>query len=359
MHRLKASGKRIFSWIKMHRTRTLISCGLVLVLIGSGVAYALIHQPVPRLDTTLLEIKKRAPKVPHYSLLTGEDAGSDAALSKPVTAIMIENSLDARPQSGLKQAEVVYEAIAEGGITRLLAVYQQHKPQLIGPVRSVRPYYLDWVVPYNASIAHVGGSATALSEVRNGNYRDLDQFFNAGSFWRASDRPAPHNVYTSFEKLDALNQAKGFSTSAPLGFSRADKATSSSAAASSISVHISGGSYDSSYIYDTKSHSYNRSQGGAPHVDREQGQISPKVVIVMKADYSTRFEDTTREVIQTAGSGPVTIFQNGMVSEGTWQRPSRDGQYSFVATDGTPISLNRGQTWITIVPKSTGGVSWQ
>ena len=107
---------------------------------------------------------------------------------------MIENSPDARPQSGIKQAGVVYEAIAEGGITRFLALYQEAKPGLIGPVRSVRMYYVDWAAPYNASIAHIGGSAAALAEVRNGNYRDIDQFFNSGSYWRAI--ATPRTMYT-------------------------------------------------------------------------------------------------------------------------------------------------------------------
>ena len=107
---------------------------------------------------------------------------------------MIENSPDARPQSGLKAAGVVYEAIAEGGITRFMALYQTSKPELIGPVRSLRMYYLDWFAPYSASIAHVGGSLNALTEARSGKYRDLDQFFNSQTYWRASDRYAPHNV---------------------------------------------------------------------------------------------------------------------------------------------------------------------
>ena len=107
---------------------------------------------------------------------------ASANLSKPVTAIMIENSPDARPHSGLKQAEVVYEAIAEGGITRFLTLFQQHKPQLIGPVRSLRMYYVDWLAPYQASVAHVGGSHASLQEIRNGKYRDIDQFFNGSSY---------------------------------------------------------------------------------------------------------------------------------------------------------------------------------
>jgi hypothetical protein len=116
-----------------------------------------------------------------YSNLTGNLVESDAVSKQAVTGIMMENSPDARPQSGLKDSGVVFEAIAEGGITRFLVLYQEQKPQLIGPVRSVRMYYVDWVAGFNASVAHVGGSAAALSEVRNGNYRDIDQFFNAST----------------------------------------------------------------------------------------------------------------------------------------------------------------------------------
>jgi len=128
----------------------------------------------------------------YYSPLTGEQVADEAATKQVVTAIMIENSPDARPQSGIKDAGVVYEAIAEGGITRFLTLHQQDKPQLVGPVRSLRIYFLDWLAPYNASVAHVGGSADALAEVRNGSYRDIDQFFNADSYWRSvrSQRPA-------------------------------------------------------------------------------------------------------------------------------------------------------------------------
>ena len=134
---------------------------------------------------------QKKPVEKYYSHLNGIEVASKADLSRPVTAIMIENSPDARPHSGLKQAEVVYEAIAEGGITRFLTLFQQHKPQLIGPVRSLRMYYVDWLAPYQASVAHVGGSHASLQEVRNGKYRDIDQFFNGSSYWRANDRRPP------------------------------------------------------------------------------------------------------------------------------------------------------------------------
>ncbi len=192
----------------------LIAAGLVLA-IAATITAVILSQPAPKAPTVSVKKTAPKPKAKYYSPLTGELIAQEGDAAKPVTAIMLENSPDARPQSGLKDAEIVYEAIAEGGVTRFLAVYQQHKPQLIGPVRSVRMYYVHWLTPYDASVAHIGGSAAALQLVRNGSYRDIDQFFNAGSYWRANDRYAPHNVYTSFEKLDALNASKGYASSSP------------------------------------------------------------------------------------------------------------------------------------------------
>lgn len=157
-------------------------------------------------------VKKKPEPTKFYSPLTGNEVGDEATTKREVTAIMIENSPDARPQSGLKDSGIVFEAIAEGGITRFLALYQEQQPGLIGPVRSVRPYYIDWAAPFDASIAHIGGSYNALQSAQ-WTIKDIDQFFNAGAYWRASDRYAPHNVYTSFERLNALNEQKGYTSS--------------------------------------------------------------------------------------------------------------------------------------------------
>jgi hypothetical protein len=294
-----------------------------------------------------------------YSPLTGTLVKNEAATKQAVTAIMIENSPDARPQSGLKQAGVVFEAIAEGGITRFLTLHQQDKPQLIGPVRSLRMYYVDWLAPFNASVAHVGGSAAALAEVRNGSYRDIDQFFNANTYWRAADRYAPHNVYTSFERLDALNQAKGYNESTFTGFSRVDGKASDTPNASSVEVTISGPLYNSSYVYDKATNTYSRSQAGAAHLDREDGQITPSVVIAMKVDMTKVLEDGYRESIATTGSGEAIIFQNGTAQTVTWHKADRGTQLSFTDAAGKDVPLVRGQTWISAIPNGSGAVSWQ
>lgn len=347
------------SWLKRHKKLALILIIAGILIIGGGVGAFFLLQPKESAKVTTPSKQTPPPEAPkYYSPLTGNLVDNEAATKQPVTAIMIENSPDARPQSGLKDSGVVFEAIAEGGITRFLAIYQEQKPQLIGPVRSVRMYYVDWVAAFNASVAHVGGSAAALSEVRNGSYRDIDQFFNGGSYWRATDRYAPHNVYTSFAKLDELNAKKGYTSSEFTGFTRKDSTASTTPTASSVSIDISGPLYNTSYIYDPTTNTYNRSVGGAPHLDRESGQISPRVVVAMRVEQSTVFEDGYRESIHAIGSGQAYIFQDGTAQEVTWNKPSKTAQITFTDANGKDVPLARGQTWITAVPNGKA-VTWQ
>ena len=356
MHRVAAKIKQFRAFLNHHRMAAILIAGAVGIAVVGNVAMAMLGQPLPHLiaDITI------KPKEKYYAPLTGLEVKDKAAPTKPVTAIMIENfDPDARPQSGLKQAETVYETIAEGGITRFLALYQQNKPQLIGPVRSLRPYYLDWAKPYDAGIVHVGGSANALATVRNGQWRDLDQFFNAGAYWRSSDRYAPHNVYTSFAKLDALEAAKNYTSSAPKPMLRTDAKRPAQPTATQIAVHMSSAEYDSSYGYDQASNTYLRSQGGGPHVDREEGQIAPTVVIVMKVPMREIMEETWRESMQTIGTGYAVIFQNGTATEVTWHKNSADEQLSFTDKDNKPFGVARGQTWITAIPSDQGTVTWK
>jgi hypothetical protein len=195
----------------------LLVLAVIVLLGGSGLIYTMAHfvkKPAGHvvLKQTPVKAVPPTPATTVASPLSGIQVQPQSA-QRPVTGIMIENSPDARPQSGLQDAGVVYEAIAEAGITRFLAVFQDSRPGYIGPVRSLRPYYLDFATPYQASIAHVGGSPEALATVRNGHYRDIDQFFNSKYYTRIKSRTAPHNVYTNFDWLDQLNQSKGYNKS--------------------------------------------------------------------------------------------------------------------------------------------------
>lgn len=350
-------------WFHRHPKLAIILSIVIVVIIGGGIATAVffINQKPATTPAPAKIVKPTPPPEPikYYSPLTGNLVADEATTNLAVTGMMIENSPDARPQSGLKNSGVVFEAIAEGGITRFLVLYQEQKPQLIGPVRSVRLYDLDWLKPFDAGIGHVGGSAAALTEVRNGSYRDLDQFFNGTYYWRATDRYAPHNVYTSFEKIDAMNTAKGYTTSHFTGFTRSDSVASKTPTATSINVTISSALFNSSYAYNATTNTYDRSQGGAPHTDREDGQISPRVVIVMKADEITVLEDGYRQQITTTGSGQGYIFQNGTISQVTWNKATKDSQITFTDSSGKDVPLARGQTWVTAIPSDTGDVTWQ
>lgn len=361
---MKPSKPKLAFWVRFrglihrHPNLTLAGIGLVLILAAGTATLVVAYQPPKKVTIDLPAPVKPKPAPVYYSLLTGEKLANQAAETTPVTAVMIENSPDARPQSGLEQAGVVYEAIAEGGITRFMALYQNESPSLIGPVRSVRQYDLDWMCPYDASLAHVGGSAAALQEVRNGQWHDLDQFFNAGSYWRAADRYAPHNVYTTMARLNSLEKSKGTTASTFTGFDRTDAKPATTLDATHITINFSSTLYNTAYIYNAKTNDYTRYQAGAIHSDREKGPITPNVVVALHVDEKTVMQDGWRQAIQTSGSGQATIFQNGTAAEVTWHKPDQKSQLYFTDATGKRVALVRGQTWIAAIPNGEGSIAW-
>lgn len=366
----------------------LIVIPILVILSAAGVAgfFLLNNKPSNNTKTQKTTVKPK-PIIKYYSPLTGVEVKDKAATERPVTGVMIENSEFARPQSGLKKSGVVFEAIAEGGITRFLVLYQNETPQLIGPVRSVRMYYLDWAIGFNAGIAHVGGSPNALDELATGQWRDLDQFANADAFWRSTDRYAPHNVYTTLERLDIYSQQKGYLSSNFSGFEREPIAKASqiktcsttktaktkttkstketdceeeeASLISTINVNISGYMFNSTYTYDQLTNTYARSQAGEPHLDREEGQITPNVVIAMMMEETTDGYPEGYRGFVTVGSGDAKIFQNGKLVEGHWSKASRESQIIFTDASDKVVPLVRGQTWLVAVPVASGSVTWQ
>jgi len=289
-----------------------------------------------------------APPPPPTSPLTGLDV-AEADTKRPVIGVMIENSTFARPQSGLQEAGVVYEAIAEYGITRFLALYQEANPGNVGPVRSARPYYVDWARGYDAGYAHVGGSPDALAKIKADGIRDLDQFANSGAYRRISQRQAPHNVYTTGEQLRSLTAGKGYNSSSFTGLSRKKEAKAKTPTVTAIDIAISGPTYNVHYDYIAETNSYNRSMGGAAHNDADSGKpISPKVVVGLVTQYGL-MADGYHSTYATTGTGAVKIFQDGTITEGTWKRESPTSQYTFADTNGKAITLDPGQVWFTAV----------
>lgn len=328
-----------------------ITLAVVVLLIGGGIGFALTrHHSKPVAKTQPAKAAPKAVKQPTTVPSTLSGLPVDPSVNnRPVTGVMIENSTDARPQAGLSQANVVFEAIAEGGITRFLALYQDTAPDNIGPVRSVRPYYELWALGFDAGLAHVGGSPEALADIKAWNVRDLDQFYNSGAYHRITSRVAPHNVYTSIAALNQVETSKGYTSSKFTGFQRKAEAPSKAPNAKSINLTLSGPLYNVHYDYAAASNSYARSEAGAPHIDANtNAQISPKVVIALVMPYSLE-ADGYHSDYSTIGNGPAYIFQDGNVTTGHWAKTSGYSQFTFTDDAGKPIKLNPGQTWLTAI----------
>ncbi len=346
--------KRIVLWwrqLDRNLRFGIISVGLLLFGIAS-LSYYYFIRPTSQAALTIVSHPKVIPKTV-ASPLTGVQV-YPALAARPVTGIMVENSLDARPQSGIQAAGVVFEAIAEGGITRFLTLYQESKPQYIGPVRSLRPYYIDWATPFDAGIAHVGGSPEALKQIRT-HGKDLDQFFNSAYYWRESSRAAPHNVYTSFKLMDKLNKHKGYKHSKFVSWPRKKTETPrKNPTVKAININIASYYFNSRYTYDAKSNSYYRWEGGAKHLiitspnDRHPQQLHPKVLIALVMPYGIE-SDGHHSEYGTYGRGTAIIFQDGGITKAVWHKKNRATQFSFTDANGKPVLLDPGQTWLVAV----------
>lgn len=330
-------------------TKKKIIIGLIILFIVTGLtggAWALLKPKKVAAPPAPVKKTETPAAVQIVSPLTGMPVTEEQS-KRPVTGVMIENSPDARPQSGLLQAGVVFEAIAEGGITRFLALFQDAQPDYIGPVRSARPYYIDWVQGFDASYVHAGGPGDAINKIKSDGVKDLNHFGNY--FYRVNTRYAPHNLYTDFSKLDAYNKSKGYTSSTYTSFIRKKDKKLATPTAKTIDFNISSPLYSAHFDYDAASNTYLRSEGGRPHTDeRTKKQISPNVVIAMVMQYQAAYNGVN-SWYNSIGSGKVYIFQDGGVTEGTWAKTDRKAQITFKDAAGKDLPLNAGQTWISAV----------
>lgn len=323
---------------------------LVLIVIAGGAVFVLHWPSKPSpIQVNAAPIKPK-PK-PIYSPLSGLPVTAGQA-QLPVTGVMIENSLPARPQSGLSQAGVVYEAIAEAGITRFLALFQENEPSSIGPIRSARPYFVSWDDGYDAPYAHVGGSPDGLADIQAWGVKDMNQFYAGSYYHRISSRYAPHNVYTSMADLQALEKSRGWGgPSNFVGFVRKDASPAKSPTITTINMNPSSPDYAVSYTYNAKNNDYERSEGGQPHIDAlTNQQIAPTVVVALIIPYSLGSLDSSGayySVYNNVGSGPAYVFQDGIVAQGTWSKASNSAPLKLLDANGNDIKLDRGQTWLT------------
>lgn len=276
-------------------------------------------------------------------------------------AVMIENLYSVRPQSGLSQAAVVYETLAEGGSSRMLAVFDPSEIiSEIMPVRSARPYFLEWVSEYSALFAHAGGSPKALTVIwENSDINDLEALSrDAVYFWRDTTKGAPHNLVTSSEKMnfalrdkELLDKTTDFqSWTFKDGALLEERGEDGKTASFNISY---GTTYKVDFTYVREQNNYLRFNADEPHIDKNTGeQIAVTNVIVQLVEEPVLDGGKGRLDIFVGGEGVAWIFRDGQVIEGIWKKASRTDRTLFYDLDGNEVELNRGNTWIHVIPKT-------
>ncbi len=306
---------------------------------------------------------------------------SEAATALPrVYAVMIDNSVDAWPQSGIDKAFLVIEAPVEAGIPRLEAFFSADATvEKIGPVRSARPYFIDWANEFDALYVHVGGSNEALAKILSTGTFDLNEFWNGDSFWRAKGRYAPYNTYTSTELLAEAVEAAVAKDRAPevlygvwkfkdaeefpgtLVPSGSDASGTTPATdgtevpGNTISVRFNSDLYVATWTYDSETNAYLRSQGGYKIVTEEGTRISANNVAVVVTDVSI-LDAVGRRKVRTTGEGKAWVLQDGKTIDATWKKSSASERLAFYDKDGNEIAMNAGNTWIEVA-ESEGDVT--
>ena len=365
-----------------------------LIGVFGGVAAIVASFLIPQDGSSLIVFSDQKSKNENnniYSNLTGLTLSNAEELKAPAYCVQTPNGMDgARPQAGLNEAGVVFEAIAEAGITRFAAIYQNPTSAVIGPIRSLRIYYLEWDTPFDCTIVHAGGSGDALTAVSHG-YKDLTEDYQymyrgtyGGRLW--------NNLFTTSSYLAQMNADRGYGESNIKGFTRmtpdeslvsrvnnlveeklviyepsTGKTSNLSAKTSSVAVNFGGiAAFNVRYNYDPASNTYLRSYAdGTPHdvykcPAENLGeknpedvctltQLNPAVVAVMVVQ-EKRASDNYHEDITATGSGDAYVFQNGVAVKGTWKKASDAEQIRFYGTDGAEIALAPGQTFIEAVP---------
>ncbi len=293
-------------------------------------------------------------------------------------AVMIENHTEARPQSGLSSANIVYEAVAEGGITRFMAVFYCNLADVqVGPVRSARTYFLDFLGEYNALYAHVGGANTpgpadALNQIIKYDVKDLNQFsIGFPVFWRDYQRlghsvATEHTMYSTTTKLWEVGAKRGWTANDSAGI-RWDKNFTpwkfkdekGGGTTTNITVNFweSQPGYEVNWTYDSATNSYKRKNGGSPHMDLDNNtQLAVKNIVVQfekEANANDGYPGNVHLLYGTTGSGKALIFQDGNVIEGKWIKVSRLARSKYVDKNNKEIEFDKGPIWIQTIPEGS------
>jgi hypothetical protein len=297
--------------------------------------------------------------------LTGAsfDVTSNKWVSGPAIMAKIDNVADARPQAGLNSTDVVFDEMVEGGLTRLLAVWQSNMPSVLGPVRSVRPMDPDIASPFGGIICFSGGQAAFVKAMAESPVFSATETNQQGkhTFKRVTDRFAPHNVMISAQHL----QAQHLDLAAPKSpFTFASSAAEASAAVAGVSVTeltVKFPSATANWSWSASKQVWLRVQDGKPHLDaNDKTQIQAVNVVVIPVTIDRSYTDPRYGFVPRSllvGSGTAYIFSGGKMLKATYKKADKASPIQLFDSAGNPVKLAVGNTWFELQPKDVGSLS--
>ncbi|MGO4889726.1 DUF3048 domain-containing protein [Anaerobacillus sp. MEB173] len=336
----------------MNRTSVTVLIILLLMLFATACKS---DQDVTNIDEDIVEeveiegpIDSEDEEFEFVAPLTG--LGTNENIDYRPLGVMIENSRSARPQSGIDQADLVYEVLSEGTITRLLAFFHSEKPEIIGPVRSARDYYIHLNNGYNGLYVSAGGSPGAFAMIQRGQVDHISGLTYDGKyFYRSKERKAPHNLYTSYDSiLDAANHAH-FSMDKelfPLLFIDEEEFEASDIVANKVDINYGSEINNVSYEYDPETKSYFRFNGGEQTIDAEtDSPVTVKNLLIVEAAHRV-IDDVGRREVNLQSGGKAYLIQHGTAKPVEWE--NKDGRILPVL-NGEEIGFLPGKTWVNFV----------
>lgn len=357
MEEKKLFTEKFNSLSKKNKFLILAAAAVFVIGAGAGLIWSLTFRGADRpAEVTVIteEINEPEEKICEASRRLDGVCVKSGKENLPIFTYMIENASDSRPPTNLSKANMVFEAIAEGGITRFLAVYDSDQDlNRVSPVRSARTYFLDWASEFQGLYIHIGGSPESLELVYERPIYDVNEFAYGSYFWRTNDKVAPHNVCTSTDLMRKLIEFKKWEIKPNYESWQFKKEAELTSRPESQEIYIDYNSdyYSVKWQYDKENNDYTRFQGGTIHKDADGSVIKVKNIAVMYSkSYVIPGDDKFRRYTQTVGEGKAYVFLDGQVIEGQWQRPDLESRTRFYDAQGNEVEFNQGVTWVQALP---------
>lgn len=299
------------------------------------------------------------PEVPEVWPLTGVPG---EVAERPVMSVKVENSPQARPQTGLGNADIVWEQLIEHGTTRLMAMYHSDVPQTVGPIRSLRPMDIATATPFGGQLLFSGAQSAFLPAAYDSSLQVLTNDAGDSGFYRSADRRAPHNVYG--DTADFLAQFTGEVVDLEPVFEFAPEGQDPSAVSDgseASAVNVSFPSTSPNWTWSGDAGAWQRSEGNQEAVTTDEGRITATNVLVLRVDvFNTEYTDPAGAPVpetEMVGSGEAIVATGGHTISGTWSKDDVESMIELQTEDGDEIALAPGNTWIELVPDSGSSVS--